>query len=207
MFDRFDESLRRAIILAQEESRSLSHNHVGTEHLLLGVLRVREEDSSFDVEVRGITYKRARANIERIEGYGYPSLHTTGGFTRKSKVALEMALRKSLLKSDGYVCTEHLLDALSEYNGSVAHRVLVDQRLAMLPLHIRLIVCAKEFKQRIENKIRACLGEMPIERIGRNTMIASHRFVGIPGLGDFLDYKQREKRTTYQAKVAARKGK
>ena len=69
MFERFDESARQTIVLAQEEARKLRHDHIGTEHILLGLLR-RNGASARLLEGFGVTLEKVHAEVARIVGLG-----------------------------------------------------------------------------------------------------------------------------------------
>jgi hypothetical protein len=114
------------IVLGQDEARLLKHNYIGTEHLLLGLLREEEGLASRVLESLDITLEEVRAQVARIVGEGVEV--TTGQipFTPRAKKVLEHALREALALGHNYVGTEHvLLGLVADYNG-VAGQILVD---------------------------------------------------------------------------------
>jgi ATP-dependent Clp protease ATP-binding subunit ClpC len=125
MFERFTERAREVIVLAQDEARRLSHNYIGTEHLLLGLLREEEGLAARALESLGVTLEEVRAQVARIIGQGDEV--TTGQipFTPRAKKVLELALREALSLGHNYVGSEHILLGLVRENQGVAARVLL----------------------------------------------------------------------------------
>ena len=70
MFERFTERARQVLVFAQEEARILKHDYIGTEHILLGLLRQKESLSARVLASRAITVERVRAEVVRIVGTG-----------------------------------------------------------------------------------------------------------------------------------------
>jgi hypothetical protein len=124
MFTRFTGRARSAIDASHEEARRLGHGFVGTEHLLLGVLR---QDASLGAVVLtelGVDLARARADVEGIVGRGGGAGRGQPPFTPRAKRALELALREALALGHNYIGTEHLVLALVTIGEGVAHEVL-----------------------------------------------------------------------------------
>ena len=91
MFERFTEQARKAIVLAQEEARRLNHGYVGTEHLLLGLLRQDEGVAARALDSLGVTLNEAREQIESMAGRGEEGTADQPPFTparRKSSSSL-----------------------------------------------------------------------------------------------------------------------
>ena len=126
MFERFTERARQVVVLAQEEARTLKHNYIGTEHILLGSA------------ARGGGPGGARARGPRDHGRGGPrpghphrgsGEEVTSGqipFTPRAKKVLELALREALSLGHNYIGTEHILLGLVRENEGVAARILAD---------------------------------------------------------------------------------
>jgi ATP-dependent Clp protease ATP-binding subunit ClpA len=68
MFERFTERARQVVVLAQDEARALRHNYIGTEHLLLGLIREEEGIAAGVLETLGVTFEDVRAHVARIVG-------------------------------------------------------------------------------------------------------------------------------------------
>ncbi len=126
MFERFTERARQVVVLAQDEARALKHNYIGTEHILLGLLREEEGLAARVLDSLDITVEDVRANVARIVGQGEEV--TTGQipFTPRAKKVLELALREALSLGHNYIGTEHILLGLVRENEGVAARILLD---------------------------------------------------------------------------------
>jgi ATP-dependent Clp protease ATP-binding subunit ClpC len=96
VFERFTERARQVVVLAQDEARALKHNHIGTEHILLGLLREGEGIPARIFETFGVGLEDVRAQVGRIVGQGDEV--TTGQipFTPRAKKVLELSLREAL---------------------------------------------------------------------------------------------------------------
>jgi len=124
MFERFTERARRVIILAQEEAKRLNHSAVGTEHILLGIIREGEGVASKVLESLNISPERVRAEIEGAIGRGERAPHEEVAFTPRAKKVLELALDEARRLGHNYIGTEHLLLGLIREGEGVAARVL-----------------------------------------------------------------------------------
>lgn len=117
MFERFTERARRVVVLAQEESRELGHDHIGTEHLLLALIREEDGIAGKALGEAGITLGEARKQVEADMGRGEPEPKRRSGkrwrrhvdFTTRAKKTMELSLRESLGLGHNYIGTEHLL--------------------------------------------------------------------------------------------------
>jgi ATP-dependent Clp protease ATP-binding subunit ClpC len=125
MFERFTDRARRVVVLAQDEARMLNHNYIGTEHILLGLLREGEGVAARVLESLGITPEAVRLQVEEITGRGKspPSGHIP--FTPPAKKVLELSLREALQLGHDYIGTEHILLGLLREGAGVAAQVLV----------------------------------------------------------------------------------
>ena len=125
MFERFTDRSRRVIVLAQEEARTLDHNYIGTEHILLGLIRETDGHAARALESLGISLDAVRQQVEEIIGRGQeaPSGHVP--FTPRAKKVLALSLRESLQLGHNYIGTEHILLGLIREGDGVAAQVLV----------------------------------------------------------------------------------
>jgi hypothetical protein len=125
MFERFSEKARKVTVLAQEEARQLNHNYIGTEHLLLGLVREGEGVASQALTTLGISAPAVRSVVESLIGRGKD---TVGGghipFTPRAKTVLEMSLRESVQLGHNYIGTEHLLLGLIREGEGFASQAL-----------------------------------------------------------------------------------
>jgi ATP-dependent Clp protease ATP-binding subunit ClpA len=126
MFERFTERARIVVVTAQEEARLLRHNYIGTEHILLGLLREEEGLAARVLGSLGVTEERARAQVVRLVGAGDEATSSRIPFTPRTKEVLEHALREGLDLGHNYIGTEHILLGLVAEGEGVGMRVLAD---------------------------------------------------------------------------------
>jgi len=109
MFERFTDRARRVVVLAQEEARLLNHNYIGTEHLLLGLIREGDGVAAEALESLGISLDAVRQQVEEIIGQGQqaPSGHIP--FTPRAKKVLELSLREATQLGQDHIGAEHIL--------------------------------------------------------------------------------------------------
>jgi ATP-dependent Clp protease ATP-binding subunit ClpA len=127
LFSLFNDNARRVIVLTEEEARKLNHNYLGTEHLLLGLLRTdamigNSTIASLVLEAHGLTYEEALKKVEVLVDRGEKPVSGHIPFTPRLKRVVERSLRESQRINDGYIGPEHLLLALttdSEGAGSI----------------------------------------------------------------------------------------
>jgi ATP-dependent Clp protease ATP-binding subunit ClpC len=122
---RFTARARRVVVLGQEEARTLRHDHMGTEHLLLGLLAEGEGVAAQALQQAGITQDAARAEILEIVGPGQEGAKGRIPFTPRAKKVLELALREALQLNHNFLDTEHILLGLLRESDGVAAQVLV----------------------------------------------------------------------------------
>jgi ATP-dependent Clp protease ATP-binding subunit ClpC len=124
MFERFTDRARRVVVLAQDEARMLSHNYIGTEHILLGLVHEGDGVAAQALKAMGISLASVRQQVEEIIGHGHdtPSGHIP--FTPRAKKVLELSLREALQIGHNYIGTEHILLGLIREGNGVAAQVL-----------------------------------------------------------------------------------
>jgi ATP-dependent Clp protease ATP-binding subunit ClpC len=140
MFQRFSDQARRVVVLAQEEARMLNHNSIGTEHLLLGLIREDEGIAARALRSLGLDLAAVRQQVAEIVGQGKQGRGEPGQgeprqgepgqpghipFTPRAKKALELSLREALQLGASHIGTEHILVGLVRVGDGVAARVLV----------------------------------------------------------------------------------
>ena len=126
MFERFTERARQVIVLAQEEARTLRHNYIGTEHLLLGLLREADGVAARVLGALEVSLEEVRGEVTRIVGEGDNESQGQIPFTPRAKKVLELALREALSLGHNYIGTEHILLGLVRESEGVAARILND---------------------------------------------------------------------------------
>jgi ATP-dependent Clp protease ATP-binding subunit ClpC len=126
VFERFTERARQVVVLAQDEARNLKHNYIGTEHLLLGLLREEDGLAARVLASLDVTLEEVRAQVERIIGRGDELASGQIPFTPRAKKVLELALREAQALSSNHIGTEHILLGIMRENDGVAARILLD---------------------------------------------------------------------------------
>ncbi|MCZ7588581.1 MAG: UvrB/UvrC motif-containing protein [Gaiella sp.] len=124
MFERFTERARQVVVFAQDESRRLGHDHIGTEHLLLGLLREEEGLAARVLGAMDVTLEEVRAEVERIVGRGEAPATGQIPFTPGGKKTLELALREAIALGHNYIGTEHILLGLVRADEGVGAEIL-----------------------------------------------------------------------------------
>ena len=125
MFERFTDRARRVVVLAQEEARLLNHDHIGTEHILLGLIHEGEGVAYLALTELGISLDAVRAQVEAEIGQGSEAPGGHIPFTPRAKKVLELSLREALQLGHNYIGTEHILLGLIREGEGVAAQVLV----------------------------------------------------------------------------------
>lgn len=123
MFERFTDQSHRAVVLAQEEARRLNHDHVGTEHLLAGLLREERGTAAQVLGSSGVTLDAVRGQIAALAGPGQEPPRGHIAFTARAKKGFELALREAT-RVGQQIGTGHLLLGLTGQADCVAAQVL-----------------------------------------------------------------------------------
>jgi len=123
MFERFTDQSRRAIVLAQEEARQLNHDHIGTEHVLAGLLREQRGAAAQVLETSGVTLEAVREQILALAGPGQDPPREHIPFTPRAKKGFELALREAA-RLGRHIGTGHLLLGLIGQGDCAAVQVL-----------------------------------------------------------------------------------
>ncbi|MDB4894487.1 MAG: class stress response-related ATPase [Firmicutes bacterium] len=152
MFSRYTERAQRVIVLAQDEARRLNYDYVGTEHLLLGLIREGEGIAAKALQSLGIQLEQVRAEVEKMIGKGSASTRGEIGFTpRAKKVMVELAIEEARLLGHNYVGTEHILLGLIREGEGVAAQVLQNLGAEL---------------ERVRNQVIHLLGGVPHQQSG-----------------------------------------
>jgi ATP-dependent Clp protease ATP-binding subunit ClpA len=188
MFQRFTERARQVVVLAQDEARQLRHNYIGTEHILLGLLREEEGIAARVLRQLGIREDEVRAQVARI--VSEVDEVTTGQipFTPRAKKVLELALRESVSLGHSFIGTEHILLGLVRENEGVASRILLD---------------FDADAEKIRHEIIRMLSGGPASPVHRTPERPPVELTSPPLAQDFIDKLQRladEKTTLMEAK-------
>jgi len=173
MFERFTERARQVVVLAQEEAKSLSHAYIGTEHILLGLLREEQGLACRVLESNDVTLENVKAQIVAMVP---PSKEKAASgqvpFTPRAKVVLELALREALSLGHNYIGTEHILLGLCKQKEGKAVQILME--LGAQPEELRKeIVGAINSPGGSDERELAGVGGGPGERSPKGSRAAS----------------------------------
>ncbi len=127
MFNRFTERARKVIILAKEEARRFNHDYIGTEHILLGLIREGEGVAAAVLQKMGVSLENIRLEVEKLVQPG-PTTQIIGDipFTPRAKKALELAAEEARSLGHNYIGTEHLLLGLIREGEGISSQVLLN---------------------------------------------------------------------------------
>jgi len=123
-FEKFSERARRSLTYAQEEAQRFNHNYIGTEHILLGLVREGEGVAARVLTNLGVNLNKVRAAVEFIIGRGEKTTSGDVGLTPRAKKVIELAVDEARRLNHNYVGTEHLLLGLLREGEGVAGGVL-----------------------------------------------------------------------------------
>ncbi len=123
-FEKFSERARRVLSLAQEEAQRFNHNYIGTEHILLGLVRETEGVAARVLSGLGVDLTKVRSAVEFIIGRGEKPTQGEIGLTPRAKKVVELAVDEARRMNHTYIGTEHLLIGLLREGEGVAAGVL-----------------------------------------------------------------------------------
>ncbi len=139
MFERFTDRSRRVLVLAQEEARDLTSSFIGTEHLLLGLIREREGIAAKVLDTLGVTFEVVREKVKPAFDTNKNPSSASPAFTPRVKKVLEFSLREALQLGHSYVGTEHLLLGLVREGNGVAAGILDDLGVELTQVRAQVI--------------------------------------------------------------------
>jgi ornithine carbamoyltransferase len=125
MWQRFTERARRVVFFAQEEAARLGENYVGTEHLLLGLVRESDSVAARILDRLGVSLSRIRADVERQVTRGHGNLGQDMQLTPRAKRVIDLAYEEARRLNNNYIGTEHILLGLVREGDGLAARVLI----------------------------------------------------------------------------------
>jgi ATP-dependent Clp protease ATP-binding subunit ClpA len=169
MFERFTERARQVVVLPQDEACILRHNYIGTEHILLGLLREEDGLAARALDTLDITVEEVRAQVARIVSPGDEVITGQIPFTPRAKKVLELALREAQSLGQEHIGTEHVLLGLVRENA--------ESRRASCST-------STPTRRRSATRSSACSAR-PARRVRRNSRRPCHRLqrAAIPGRG------------------------
>ena len=149
VFERFTDRARRVVVRAQEEARTLNHDFIGTEHILLGLVGEGQGVAAKALESLGISLETVRQRVEDAVPpgqYARPSGHIP--FTPRAKKVLELSLSEAKLLGHRYIGTEHILLGLLREGEGVAAQVLAALGADLDGVRERVIQLLAEYQAR-----------------------------------------------------------
>ena len=126
MFKKYTEKAKRVIMIAQEEAINLSHDYIGTEHILIGLIKEEEGVASQVLQQLGLNVAKVAEVIERLVGKGEYKQVGEITFTPRAKKILELASQEASQLKNNYIDTEHILLGLLKERSGVAVKILAD---------------------------------------------------------------------------------
>ncbi len=143
-FGRFTERAQKALLYAQEEARGMGHNYVGTEHLLLGLLREEGGAAAKVLTGLGMELQKMREYIISLVGKGSFNFNEGFGYTPRTKRVMELSFYEARNLGHNYVGTEHLLLALIREGEGVAARILKDANIDLEKIRSHIMQILQE---------------------------------------------------------------
>jgi len=126
MFKKYTEKAKRVIMIAQEEAINLNHDYIGTEHILIGLIKEEEGVASQVLQQLGLNVAKVAEEIERLVGKGEYKQVGEITFTPRAKKILELASQEASQLKNNYIDTEHILLGLLKERSGVAVKILAD---------------------------------------------------------------------------------
>jgi len=179
MFNRFTERARKVIILAKEEARRFNHDYIGTEHILLGLIREGEGVAAAVLQKLDVSLENIRIEIEKLVQPG-PTTQIIGDipFTPRAKKALELAAEEARSLGHNYIGTEHLLLGLIREGEGIASQVLLNLGLDL---------------NSVRNEVMGLLGSsLPGGSVGGGTQAVKSKTPALDAFGRDLTALARE---------------
>ncbi len=161
MFERFTDQARRVVVQAQEEARTLGHNYIGTEHILLGLLGEHEGPAAQALSSLGVSLDldAAREQVVEIAGAGTGQLSGHVPFTPRTKKVLELSLREAQRLGHDHIGTEHILLGLVREGEGVGAQILERQGASLDRVQAQVLATVRAAPA--EELRRVSVGRMP----------------------------------------------
>ncbi len=139
MFDKFTDKAQNALNYALASARELGHSFIGSEHLLLGLLREGSGVAAKVLAKNGATAERVAERVVEVNGRGAPSAVTPADMTPRTKKIIELSLMEARNLGHSYIGTEHLLMAILKEGESVALRILTELGIEPIKLYQEIV--------------------------------------------------------------------
>jgi hypothetical protein len=175
MFERFTDRARRVVVLAQEEAMRLDHNYIGTEHLLLGLLREEQGVAAAALAAVGVGLEAVRVRLEEAVGRGTEPQSGHIPFTPRAKKVLELSLREALQLGHNYIGTEHILLGLIREGNGLAAQFIVEIGVPPSRLRAQVIGLLRDMPAPMRAAERVAGGGAFISGRGERGLVSSFR--------------------------------
>jgi len=139
MFERFTDRARRVLVYAQDEARDFDHAFIGTEHILLGLIREGDGVAAKALDALEVTYDVVREKVKELTELVTNDSSHSPSFTPRAKKVMEMSLREALQLGHSYIGTEHLLLGLVRQGDGAAVRILNDLGVEMSHIQTQVV--------------------------------------------------------------------
>ncbi len=164
-FDRFTKRARHVLTLAQEEAQRFGHNYIGTEHLLLGLLREEKGVAAQVLRNLGIEIGQIRQSIEDIIGRGERIVLGEVGLTPRAKKVIELAVDEARRLAHQFVGTEHLLLGLIREGEGVAAGVLESSSLRLEQVRTETLRVLHQQQTELKEEFASNIPPVPSEAV------------------------------------------
>ncbi len=170
VFDRFTERAQKVMVYSQEEALRLNHHYIGTEHILLGLIKEGEGVAAQVLKNKGISLETVRQNVETAIGKGKQNIEQVMGYTPRTKTILELSVDEARSLGHSYIGTEHLLLALIREREGVAAQILTGMNLNLDSVRQDILALIND--EKVEGKptgAKAKGGKTPVlDQFGRD---------------------------------------
>src|SRR3954468_6821766 len=172
-FDKFTERARKVLQLAQEEAQRFNHNYIGTEHLLLGLVREGEGVAAKVLANLGVELNKVRSAVEFIIGRGDRAVTGDIGLTPRAKKVIKLSVDEARRLGDHYIGTEHLLLGLVREGEGIAAGVLESLGVSLDKVRSQVIYVLNQSQSYSQQESRHASKTPVIDQLGMDLTAAA----------------------------------
>jgi ATP-dependent Clp protease ATP-binding subunit ClpC len=172
-FDKFTERARKVLQLAQEEAQRFNHNYIGTEHLLLGLVREGEGVAAKVLANLGVELNKVRSAVEFIIGRGDRTVTGDIGLTPRAKKVIELSVDEARRLNHHYIGTEHLLLGLVREGEGIAAGVLESLGVSLDKVRSQVIYVLNQSQSYSQQESRSASKTPVIDQLGMDLTAAA----------------------------------
>ncbi|MCL5266342.1 MAG: ATP-dependent Clp protease ATP-binding subunit [Chloroflexi bacterium] len=189
-FDKFTERARKVLTLAQEEAQRFNHNYIGTEHLLLGLVREGDGVAAKVLANMGVELNKVRSAVEFIIGRGDRVVMGEIGLTPRAKKVIELAVDEARRLNHHYIGTEHLLLGLVREGEGIAAGVLESLGVSLDKVRAQVIHVLSQSSTYNEREARQGTRTPTIDQMGMDLTAAARAGKLDPVIGRFKEIER-----------------